>query len=254
MKVRTLFLSDIHLGYPLCQAEKLLRFLDNIEFERLILIGDVLDIWHMDWNRKFLFHPVHRRVIKRFVDINKTKCPVTYVYGNHDNHMRELEYRYFFGLQDLNFCEELSYKALNGKSYLVSHGDRHDLINYGRAHLLTRELGDFTNSLVLGFDKLQLGVRKSLGYPHWSLTNYLASKIRTRKLKSENMSFRQYFEKAVSKEAKARGFDGAICGHIHVPADKIIEGIHYLNDGDWVQSSSALVETYNGELKLFHFF
>ncbi len=252
LKVRTLFLSDIHLGYPLCQAESLLRFLDSIEFDQLYLVGDIVDIWHLEWNKKNLYNPSHLEVLRRFTDYNRNR-PVHFIYGNHDAQFVDDKYRYFFGVQDMVFSDSLGYKSLQGENFLVSHGDKHDLVNYGRGHLLTKELGNVVNASVLSIDSIQLAFRKNLGMKHWSLTNFLADRIRERNLAKQNMTFRQYFEKALSDEAYSLGFDGVICGHIHVADDKHLQGVRYLNDGDWVSSCTALVETWDGDFKLLKY-
>ena len=252
LKVRTLFLSDIHLGYPLCQAESLLRFLDTIEFDQLYLIGDIIDIWHLEWNNKHLYNPSHLEVLKTIIDYSKN-APTFFLYGNHDSQLVDPKYKMFFGLQGMSFSDSRTYETLQGQRFLVSHGDKHDLVNYGRSHMLTKELGDLVNGSILGFDHLQLAVRKGLGLKHWSLTNFLADKIRERKLSKQNLTFRQYYEQAVSQEAGDLDFDGAICGHIHLPTDKDFDGVRYLNDGDWVTSCTALVETYDGKLQLLKY-
>jgi hypothetical protein len=83
-----------------------------------------------------------------------------------------------------------------------------------------------------------------MGFGYWSLSKYLKGRVK------KAVDFIFQFEKNLATYCNKRGFDGVICGHIHHAEIKTIDGIVYMNDGDWVESCTALVEHYTGRWEI----
>jgi UDP-2,3-diacylglucosamine pyrophosphatase LpxH len=245
-KYRTLFLSDIHLGYPLCQAEALSKLLDQIDFDTLYLVGDILDLWYMQKNQLYLFNPEHIAVVEKIVSLAKSGKRVIYLRGNHDEALDDPRLQGLFDLSAITFVDHDTFITAKGKKYSVLHGDDFDIANFTSKNLLVNSFSNFMFHSTIALDKVQNGLRNLLGLQYWSLTGFAADRLRYRKIRALGMSSLEYFENAVSFDAHKRLFDGVICGHIHIPCSKKIFGVHYLNCGDWVKSCTALVENYDG--------
>ena len=238
-RVKTLWISDVHLGTRDCKAEYLLELLSSVKCETLFLVGDIVDLWAM---KKRIFWPdSHNQVVRKILKLSKNGTRVIYIPGNHDYPIRELNGEMFGSLEVHN---HYIYKTEGGTRLLIQHGDEFDgVIRYSQ---ILRLIGDKFYTLLLFMNRWFNWVRKFFDYSYYSL----ASHIKTRVGKAENAI--RLFEDAAFDELKRRNVDGIICGHIHHPSiirrgDKI-----YCNDGDWVESCSALVETRDGNLELLH--
>ncbi|MFY9074450.1 UDP-2,3-diacylglucosamine hydrolase [Malaciobacter mytili] len=236
MKYKSIFISDVHLGTRFSKAKNLLKFLKENQSENLILVGDIIDGWAM--KRKFIWPQTHSNVIQKILKKAKKGCKVTFITGNHDEFLRPFV-PLFLG-DDLNISNELEYKALNGKTYYITHGDFFDSITMTKKWLAI--LGDYGYDLLLYLNALLNFIRKRLGIKkYWSLSKYVKDNVKS------SVSFITDFEKVLSTHAKNKGYDGIICGHIHKAEIRKIEEIEYLNCGDWVESCTAIAETYEGE-------
>jgi len=236
-RYRAIFLSDIHLGTPGCKAEHLLDFLRHNESESLYLVGDIIDGWAL--RSRFFWPQSHNDVIQKFLRKARKGTRVVYVPGNHDEVARQ-----FCGLKfgDVSICEDARYTLLDGRTLWVVHGDVADgVIRHARwlAHL-----GDALYDFVLWLNRHFNNVRLRMGLGYWSLSQYLKYKVKNA------VSFISDFEHVLVREARRRGYDGVICGHIHHAQIRTVDGALYVNDGDWVESLSALVETFEGELRI----
>jgi UDP-2,3-diacylglucosamine pyrophosphatase LpxH len=236
-RYRAIFLSDIHLGTPGCKAEHLLDFLRHNESESLYLVGDIIDGWAL--RSRFYWPQAHNDVIQKFLRKARKGTRVVYVPGNHDEIARQ-----FCGLKfgDVSICEESSYTLVDGRTLWVVHGDIADgVIRHARwlAHL-----GDALYDFVLWLNRHFNNARLRMGLGYWSLSQYLKYKVKNA------VSFISDFEHVLVREARKRGFDGVVCGHIHHAQIRTVDGALYVNDGDWVESLSALVETFEGELRV----
>lgn len=240
-KVRTIWISDIHLGTYACKAELLLEFLKTHKAEKIYLVGDIIDGWRM--TQKAYWDQHHTAVVKELLTQSK-KTEIIYVTGNHDEFLRDfLE----LGIPNATFhlVDDYIHQGLDGHDYYVTHGDLFDQIT--RYHKWVAKLGDWAYNVLLRLNNVVHVVRKWFGLPYWSLSAYLKSKTK------EAQEFIYAFEDSVVKYAEEQGCRGAICGHIHTPVIKEIDGMIYMNDGDWVESCSALVETYDGEFELVQY-
>ena len=234
---RTIWISDIHLGTTGCQAELLLEFLKHTESRELYLVGDIIDGWQLA--RRWYWHRFHNDVVQKILRKARKGTKVTYVAGNHDEFAR-----HFLGLAfgDIEIVDEAIHKTAAGKRLLIIHGDQFDAVVQCAKWLA--HLGDMLYGISLEMNRGLNRIRRGLGLPYWSLSQYLKHRVKNA------VSYINAFEEAVAREAKKRGLDGVVCGHIHRPEIRDIVGITYCNDGDWVESLSALVETVEGELKI----
>ena len=236
MNYKSIFISDVHLGSKGCKADLLCDFLKHNTSEQLYLVGDIVDGWRL--KRKFYWPQSHTNVIRRILTAAKRDTKVTYIVGNHDEVLRSLlPYDIHFGNIDLvNHCR---YRAINGKTYMIIHGDMFDGVLRTKLQWLYH-LGDMLYNILLSINVVVSKVRSHFNLPHWSLSQYLKNKTK------EAVSYVNNFEELITDYCKKQKADSVICGHVHRAEIKIINNIDYMNDGDWVESCTALVENHNG--------
>jgi UDP-2,3-diacylglucosamine pyrophosphatase LpxH len=233
---RSIFISDCHLGTRDCKAEALNNFLKHNTCETLYLVGDIIDAWKIQQN-KWRWKQSHTNVIRRVMGHAKRGTRVIYVAGNHDEFLRPLiPLGIGFGL--IEVVNQTEHIGVDGRHYLVTHGDLFDGIT--RLAPWLAFLGDKLYDFVLNLNSKFNAVRRRLRLGYWSLSKYLKYKVK----KASDFLFQ--FERNLATYCKKRGYDGVICGHIHHAEIKEIDGIMYMNDGDWVESMTALVEHHSG--------
>ena len=237
IRFRSIWISDLHLGTTGCQAARLLEFLQATESDTLYLVGDIIDGWQL--KRRWYWDQVHNNVVQTVLKKAKKGTNVIFVPGNHDEAVRQFIDLDFGGIK---VRDELVHVTAQGKRMLVLHGDRFDGVIACAKWLAY--VGDSLYTMILKFNQVFNNWRARAGLPYWSLSQYLKLKVKNA------VSYISSFENALADEARKRGLDGVICGHIHKPEIRDIDGITYCNDGDWVESLSALVEEANGELRL----
>ena len=239
-KYRSIFISDIHLGSKGCKADALCDFLKHNTCETLYLVGDIIDGWRM--KKKWYWPQSHTNVIRRILTAAKRDTKVIYIIGNHDEFLRAfLRFKISFGA--IQISNKTVHHGVDGKRYFVCHGDMFDgLMRPNRKWIMF--VGDNLYTLLLRINTDLNRLRRLIGLPYWSLSKAL--KTRTKKA----MNFINSFEEEVAGYCKRKGYDGAICGHIHVAEIRDINGITYMNDGDWVESCTALVEHHSGGWEL----
>ncbi|WP_051279017.1 UDP-2,3-diacylglucosamine diphosphatase [Chitinilyticum aquatile] len=237
LKFRSIWISDVHLGTAGCQAGYLLDFLKHTDAEHLYLVGDIIDGWAL--KRSWFWHQSHNDVIQKILRKARKGCKVTFIPGNHDEAARQ-----FLGLMfgEIRIEDEIIHTTADGRHFLVLHGDRFDGVVQCARWLAV--VGDRLYGITLTLNHWFNRLRARLGLGYWSLSQYLKHKVKTA------VNFVTDFEEAVANEARDRGLDGVICGHIHKAEMRDINGILYCNDGDWVESLTALVEMPCGELRI----
>jgi UDP-2,3-diacylglucosamine pyrophosphatase LpxH len=237
LRFRTIWISDVHLGTSGCQAKRLLEFLKATESDKLYLVGDIVDGWQL--KRRWYWHQTHNDVVQLVMKKAKKGTKVIFVPGNHDEVVRQ-----FIGLNfgGIKIRDELVHTTANGKRMLVLHGDRFDGVIACAKWLAY--VGDTLYTMILKFNQIFNIWRARVGLPYWSLSQYLKLKVKNA------VSYITSFEDALAEEARKQNLDGVICGHIHKAEIRDINGILYCNDGDWVESLTALVEDEVGELHL----
>lgn len=237
LRFRSIFISDVHLGTPGCQAAALLSFLRHTDSRHLYLVGDIIDGWQL--KRRWYWHQSHNDVVQKVLRKARKGARVTYVAGNHDEAMRHFVGVAFGGI---DIRDEAVHVTADGRRLLVTHGDLFDAV-VQRARWLAL-VGDALYMLSLKANRWLNHARARLGLPYWSLSQFLKHRVKNA------VSYITSFEHALADEARRRGFDGVVCGHIHKAEIRDIGGIRYCNDGDWVESLTALVELETGELRI----
>ncbi|MET4805488.1 UDP-2,3-diacylglucosamine pyrophosphatase LpxH [Limibacillus sp. MBR-115] len=234
---RAIFLSDIHLGTRGCQAEYLLDFLKYNDAEIIYLAGDIIDGWRL--KRSWYWPQSHNDVVQKLLRKARKGAKLVYVPGNHDEALRQYIGVHFGGVV---VAQDMIHTTADGKRLLVMHGDAFDgVVRYARWLAL---LGDSAYTLALTINTWFNFARRKLGLGYWSLSAYLKNKVKNA------VKFVDSFERAVAQEAQRRGVDGVVCGHIHKAEMRTIGDILYINDGDWVESCTALVEHHDGRLEI----
>ena len=234
---RTIWISDVHLGTRGCKADLLLDFLRHNESDMLYLVGDIVDGWRL--KRAWFWRPSHNEVIDEILRKARAGTRVIYVPGNHDEALRPYVGHSLAGVEVIG---EAIHETADGRRLLVIHGDHFDgVVMYAR---WLAYLGDWAYATALRLNDIVAAVRRALGMPYWSLSRWLKNQVKNA------VEYIARFENAVVREALRRQLDGVVCGHIHKAEIRQMAGILYCNDGDWVESCTALVEDYAGRLQI----
>ncbi len=240
LRVRTVILSDVHLGTADCKIEEVNHFLRHTRCDTLILNGDIIDGWQL--KRSGEWTKAHTRFIRIVLKkLEKRDTQVVYLRGNHDDILASFLPLEFENLQIL---EEYVHTGPRGR-YLVLHGDVFDTVT--RNFVFLAHLGDWGYRALLRLNRLYNAWRAWRGKEYWSMSRAIKARVKSA------VSHVSKFEEHISDLARQRGCGGVICGHIHTAADKMIGDIHYLNSGDWVESLSAIVEHWDGRFELIDF-
>lgn len=240
-KVRSIWISDVHLGTPGCQAEALADFLGQHECEYLYLVGDIIDGWQL--RKSFYWPQEHTNVVRKVLTRAKRGTKVFYVTGNHDEFLRKfVDYRLEIG--NIQLTNEVIHTTADGRRLLVLHGDMFDVIT--RYHRWVALAGDVVYNGMMKANRHFNSLRRRVGMPYFSLSAYAKQKVKSA------VNIVTEFEESVARECEKRGLDGAVCGHIHHAEIREIGDVLYHNCGDWVESCSALVEDDNGHISIIH--
>ena len=236
---RTIFISDTHLGTRGCRGEFLADFLRRASCQQLYLVGDIIDGWRL--RKSWYWDHHHDDVLRLILGHARRGAEVTYIPGNHDE-----MFRAWLGsgleIAGIRLRDEATHTTVRGQRLLVIHGDQFDsVVRYARFLAL---LGDWAYTFALVVNRWFNAARRRLGYPYWSLSAWLKRQVKGAVKAIDR------FESALAGEARRRGMDGVVCGHIHHAEMREVNGVLYLNDGDWVESCTALVEHHDGRLEL----
>lgn len=234
---RSLFISDVHLGTPTAQAEQLLDFLREVDADTIYLVGDIVDFWRI--KRGSSWPQSHNDVLQKLLRKVRKGARVVFIPGNHDNGLREYAGTRFGGIEiELQAIHETA----DGRRYLVMHGDEFDVVAHHARWLAI--IGDVGYELALASNRPINWVRRRFGFGYWSLSAYLKYRVKSA------VNVIGDFENMLSGEARRRGVDGIICGHIHHAQSTTFGDVHYVNCGDWVESCTAVVEHDDGQLEV----
>jgi len=236
-RYRTVWISDLHLGTPGCQAQALLDFLRHTECETLFLVGDIIDGWQL--RRQWYWPQAHNDVIQKLLRKARKGTRVIFIPGNHDEFARRYVGHNFGGI---DVAEEWTHQTADGRMLWVTHGDLFDGVIQCAKWLA--HVGDSLYEFTLRLNRHLNSLRARMGLPYWSLSKYLKLKVK------RAVSYVGDFEAALAREARKRGAHGVVCGHIHHAEMREIDGILYVNDGDWVESLTALAEHADGRLEI----
>jgi len=237
VKVRTLFISDIHLGSKASKADFLLDFLRVHEAETIFLVGDIVDGWRL--KRSWYWPQNCNDVVQKLLRKGRKGARIVYVPGNHDDFMREFPGIHFGGIE---VARNMIHEAADGKRYLVLHGDEFDVVV--RNARFIAHLGDWAYDTAIALNIWIARARRLLGLPYWSFSAWAKLQVK------RAVNFIGEFQRVVADEARRSNVDGVICGHIHHAVIEDIDGITYINTGDWVESCTAVVEHFDGRMEL----
>jgi UDP-2,3-diacylglucosamine pyrophosphatase LpxH len=237
LKVRTIFLSDVHLGTRACQAEALLDFLKHVEADTYYLVGDIVDFWKV--RRGAHWPQSHNDVVQKLLRKVRKGARIILIPGNHDEVLRDYCGQIFGGIEIVRDAEHVT---ADGRRYVVMHGDEFDVVvRYARWLAF---LGDRSYEFALWTNAPLNWIRRKLGFGYWSMSAYLKYRVK------KAVNFIGEFEDSLSDVARRREANGIICGHIHHAASRQLGDVHYVNCGDWVESRTAIIERHDGSLEI----
>ncbi|PWC32182.1 UDP-2,3-diacylglucosamine diphosphatase [Azospirillum sp. TSO22-1] len=238
-RYRSIWISDVHLGTRGCKAEFLLDFLKHNESDYLYLVGDIVDGWRL--KKGWYWPQAHNDVVQKVLRRARKGAKVFYIPGNHDEGARDF---LGFAFGGVKVMEEAVHTTADGRRLLITHGDQFDaVVKYAKWLAI---IGDHAYVALLNVNTAFNWVRRKLGFGYWSLSAYLKHKAKSA------VEYIGEYESTLVDEARRRGVDGIVCGHIHQAEMREMEGILYCNDGDWVESCTALVEHASGALEILH--
>jgi len=239
LRLRAVWISDVHLGFRGCRAELLLDFLHTVQCDYLYLVGDIIDVWEM---KKRLYWPqAHNNVIRTLLGKAKHDTKVVFVPGNHDEIFRDYDGMVF---GNVTISNEAIHTTADGRRLLILHGDQFDSIVTCSPWIA--KIGSKAYDFLLKANRWVNAVRRACGFPYWSLAAFLKHKVKNA------VQYISNFEEAVAYEAARQQVDGVVCGHIHRAEISRIQGVDYMNCGDWVESCTALVEDSQGQIRLLN--
>ena len=233
----SIFVSDVHLGTRGCQADRLAEFLKAHTCDTLYLVGDIVDGWRL--KSGFYWPQAHNNVLRRILTMAKRGTRVIYVTGNHDEFLRKYSP---MEIGNLEFVDRVEHTTIDGKRLMVVHGDEFDVVT--RYHRWIAFLGDIGYTILLEANTYLNIARRRFGYGYWSLSAWIKYRVK------KAVNFISEFEGAIAHQCQKEGYDGAICGHIHHAEIRDIDGVLYMNCGDWVESCTALVEGAQGGFQI----
>jgi len=233
MRYKSIAISDVHLGTKGSKADLLLTFLRDAECDNLFLVGDIFDGWRL--KRNWYWAEDHSTVVQKILRMGRKGTKIYYIPGNHDEFMRQF-LEHSFGNIELH--NEMVYTAVNGKQYIIIHGDKFDIVTMNMKWIA--HAGDWAYTALLNINTAIHWFRSYFRLPYWSLSKWAKHKVK------EAVNFIGNYEQSLINYARIKQVNGVICGHIHSSNISVIDGIEYMNSGDWVESCTALVEHLDG--------
>jgi len=238
---RTIAISDVHLGSRGCQANLLCDFLKHNTGDTLYLVGDIIDGWRL---RKNWYWPQeHSDVIRRILTAAKRGTRVKYIVGNHDEVLRTW-LNFIPVLGNLTVSNREEHTGVDGRRYLVVHGDMFDSLMHATSGRWLMHIGDHLYDFIITLNNWWSLIRHRLGLPYWSMSKWIKQHTK------QAVSYVLNFEQLLANYCHSKGYYGIICGHIHTAEIKMIDTTWYGNSGDWVESCTALVEHHDGRWEI----
>lgn len=235
---RSVWISDVHLGTKGSKAFALLEFLRDHECDTLYIVGDLIDVWAM---RRGVYWPQeHSDVLQKILRKGRKGTEIIYITGNHDEFFEDFHADY----ASVRIVKNAIHLGVNGRRMLVIHGHELDTVVQNLGWLA--HVGDIGYGLLMRCNGVINAVRRLLGLNYWSLSAYVKAGVKN------VVSFIGQFEESIVRYAREFEVNAVLCGHIHTPGHRVIDGIEYWNTGDWVESCTAIVEHFDGRMELLH--
>lgn len=234
---RSVWISDVHLCSKDAQVEMLHSFISSIKCDYLYLVGDIIDVWAL--RKKWYWPAMYNELVHKLLKRSRKGAKVIFIPGNHDEFFRDF-IGYRFG--DVRIAANALHQTADGRRFLVLHGDEFDAVVRCRPWLT--HLGDRAYQQLVALNRLVNTVRRWMGKPYWSLSGAIKRRVK------QAVKYLNDFEDILVEEAKRQCVDGIICGHIHQPALRELQGVVYCNTGDWIEHCTALVEHPDGRLEI----
>lgn len=236
-RFKTLFISDLHLGSKAAKAQFLIDFLRHHEAETIVLVGDIVDGWRL--KRSWYWPQDCNDVVQKLLRQARKGTRIVYIPGNHDEFLRAFPGMHFGGIE---VAQSIIHEAADGRRYLVVHGDEFDVVV--RHARIVAYLGDWAYDLAIFINRGLNAIRRQFGMPYWSFSAWAKLQVK------QAVNFIGDFQRVVAQEARRHGVDGVICGHIHHAVIEDVDGVVYINTGDWVESCTAIAEDFDGNMQL----
>lgn len=240
---RSIFISDIHLGSRGCKADLLCDFLKYNTAQSIFLVGDIIDGWRLQ--RKWYWPQSHSNVIRRLLTASKRGTNITYIVGNHDEAFRRWLH-FIPDIGNVKIVNRCDYAGLDGLRYLVIHGDMFDTLMHVSSGRWIMHIGDKLYDVIIKLNDIWSAVRAKMGLRYWSMSKWIKQNTK------QAVGYVLNYEKLLADYCRSKEYNGVICGHIHTAEIREIDGIKYMNDGDWVESCTALVEHWNGRWEIIN--
>lgn len=236
---RSIFISDVHLGTKHCQADLLVDFLESHSSENVYLIGDIIDGWRL--KKRWYWPQAHDDVVSEILRRARLGEKIVYIPGNHDEFVRK-----FAGqrIENVKVLDRAVHQTADGRRYLVVHGDQYDVVIQNAKWMAY--VGDRFYEFALTTNTWLNRLRGYMGWEYWSLGAFAKRHVKS------FVNIIGCFENTVSEDVRRLDLDGVICGHIHHAMSRDMNGIHYVNTGDWVESCTAVAEHHDGTLEVIH--
>lgn len=236
---RSIFISDVHLGSKAAKAEFLIDFLRHHDADTIFLVGDIVDGWRL--RRSWHWPQAHNDVVQKLLRKARKGASITYIAGNHDEFARQFQGVHFGGIV---VADRAIHETADGRRMLVIHGDQFDTVVHNARWLAY--FGDYAYDAAMLINRGVSRFRKIFGMPYWSFSSWAKVKVK------KAVNFIGSFQNVLTEEARRSEVDGVICGHIHHAAIETVEGVQYINTGDWVESCTAVVEHFDGRFEILH--
>ncbi len=240
MKYRSIFVSDLHIGIKYARVNELIEFLKQNDCDTLYLVGDMIDGWAL--KRRWFWNEDYNLFVQKILRKSRKGTKIIYITGNHDDFLRKFGNTLNIG--NIEIVDQIIHISPNGKKYLVIHGDIFDGILNSMSWV--SRFGSFMYDVILSINSIFNKIRHKLGMDYWSLSHFIKTNTK------EAMKYCFKFEKSLVSAAICNKTDGVICGHVHYPCQKMIDGIEYHNAGCWIESATAIVEHEDGKLELIN--
>lgn len=237
VKLRSLFISDLHLGMRNSRAGALLDFLTHYDFDRIYLVGDIIDGWRL--KAKWYWPKEYDRVVSDVLSRVHTGTKVFCISGNHDAFLRE---PYINAYAGVGVADQVIHQGVDGRRYLVIHGDQFDIVCRHARWLSV--VGDIAYRTAMSARRPLDRIRPRRAPPSWSFSAWAKGRIK------HTVQFLSKYETVVTAAAARWGVQGIICGHTHDAMVHDDFGVRYVNTGDWVESCTAVVEHFDGRFEI----